>query len=152
MEFAAIAGSGSDGTGAVVLNDNPKLQVYNGRCHCGFVRFKVAAAIDHVRECNCSVCSKRGALIFRVPENALEIITPLEGLHLYQWGTNTARDYICHTCAILTFRRPRTLTAEERVRGYKSFEGWAINTRCLEGFDPTSVPTIHVDGKSLGLN
>jgi len=35
------------------------MTTYVGSCHCGRVRFEVVAEIDHVRSCDCSVCSKR---------------------------------------------------------------------------------------------
>ena len=80
-------------------------QTYEGACHCGKVRFEVTADIDHVRVCDCSNCRARGALIHRVPEEAVDILTPLSELTLYQWGSYTAKDYFCPVCGILPFRR-----------------------------------------------
>jgi len=125
--------------------------VYNGSCHCGQVRFRLTAIIDQKRICNCSICHKRGALIFRVDENQLELLTPLEDLQLYTWGTKTARDYFCKSCGILPFRRPRHNTAEETDAGIPEFVGWAVNLRCLDGFDPSDLPVRHIDGLALPL-
>ncbi len=127
-------------------------QVWQGRCHCGFVRFEVTADIDHVRVCDCSICHQRGALNFRVPEDALLLHTPLEELRLYQWGSRTAKDYFCPHCGILPFRRPSAPTRQERAEGVEPFEGWAINTRCLQGFDPETVPVVRVPGSRIVLD
>ncbi len=81
-------------------------KTWAGRCHCGFVRFSVQADITHIRICDCSICHMRGALIYRVPEDALQLDTPLAALTLYEWGSHTAKDYFCPTCGILPFRRP----------------------------------------------
>lgn len=111
---------------------------YTGSCHCGKVRFEVDADLDHVRVCDCSICRRRGALIHRVEENCLRLLTPLEGLSLYQWHTRTARDYFCPTCGILPFRRPRTAT-----------DKWGVNVRCLEGVDLNAIPIKYVHGSRL---
>ncbi len=126
---------------------------YAGSCHCGRFRFEVDADIDHVRVCDCSICHKRGALIRRIPEADVRLLTPLAELTLYQWGTRTAEDYFCPVCGILPLRRPRTRhpSEAERQRGVKPFEGWAVNTRCLEGFDPSTVRTEPVYGSRLPL-
>ncbi len=120
-------------------------RIWRGSCHCGRVRFEVDADIDHVRVCNCSVCHKRGALIHRVPEDAVRLLTPLEGLTLYRWGSLTAADYFCPDCGILPFRRPSYPTEEEMARGIAPFSGWAVNTRCLEGFDAAAAAVKPID-------
>ena len=126
------------------------LKTYTGSCHCGKIRFEIDAEIDHVRVCDCSVCSRRGALIFRVEEDCFRLLSPdINQLSLYQWGTKTAKDYFCPTCGILPFRRPSALTKEEIAKGMKPFSGWAINTRCLENFDLENVPKKQIQGSAL---
>ncbi|MFL4471045.1 GFA family protein [Tateyamaria armeniaca] len=122
---------------------------YSGSCHCGFVRFSVTADIDHARVCNCSICHKRGTLIFRVPDDALTIETPLSDLTLYTWGSHTAKDYFCPRCGILPFRRPSAPSRTERAAGVTEFDGWAINLRCLEGLDPANLPIRHIPGADI---
>lgn len=124
---------------------------YKGACHCGNVRFEVDAEIDNVRACDCSICNKRGALIYRVPDEDIRIQTPLNELTLYQWGTFTAKDYFCPVCGILPFRRPSQPSDDETANGIESFDGWAVNTRCLEGFDHSAVPSKRVFGSRIQL-
>jgi hypothetical protein len=111
------------------------------------------ADIDHVRVCDCSICRKRGALIFRVPDEDVRLLTPLSVLTLYQWGTMTAEDYFCPVCGILPLRRPRTRHGSEAGSAHATaaFDGWAVNTRCLDGFDTSSVPEKSVYGSRLPL-
>jgi hypothetical protein len=115
-------------------------ETYRGSCHCGKVKFEVDADIDHVRACDCSICRRRGALLHRVEERDLRVLTPLEDLSLYQWNTRTAKDYFCPTCGILPFRRPRTAP-----------EKWSVNVRCLEGVDLSAIPVKHVHGSKLDV-
>lgn len=62
------------------------MKTYRGSCHCKAVRFEIDADIDHVRVCDCSVCSRRGALIYRVPIDAFRLLTPLSDLSVYRWA------------------------------------------------------------------
>lgn len=127
------------------------MPTYSGSCHCGAVRFEVdvALGIDHVRVCDCSICSRRGALNFRVPKESLRLLTPWESLSLYQWGSRTAKDYFCPTCGILPFRRPSDPTPQELREGVQPFDGWAVNVRCLQGVDFTSLPIKHIHGSRI---
>ncbi len=113
-------------------------KTYSGSCHCGDVIFEVDMDLDHVRNCDCSLCRKRGALIHRVDDGDLRIGTPLAAMSLYQWHTMVAKDYFCPRCGILPFRRPRTAP-----------EMWAVNVRCLDGVDLESIPTERVHGSQL---
>jgi len=113
-------------------------QTYRGSCHCGAVTFEVEMDLDHVRVCDCSLCRKRGALNFRVEEDDIRVISPLDEMTLYQWHTRTAKDYFCPTCGILPFRRPRTAP-----------ELWTVNVRCLDGVDLDAIPVKRVYGSRL---
>jgi hypothetical protein len=125
------------------------MTLYSGSCHCGVVRFEIDAEIDHVRSCDCSVCSKRGALTFRVPKEKLRLLTPWTGLSLYQWGSRTAKDYFCLVCGILTFRRPSDPTPQELRDGVQPFDGWAVNVRCLRDVDLAAMPVRRIYGSRI---
>jgi hypothetical protein len=125
------------------------MRTCTGSCHCGRVRFEVELELDHVRVCDCSICHKRGALIHRVEEERMRILTPLEDLTSYEWHTRTAKDYFCPTCGILPFRRPRPPTDEEIAHGARPFSGWSVNARCLDGVDLEDVPRKAVHGSRL---
>lgn len=127
------------------------MKTYQGSCHCARVRFEIDADITHARVCDCSVCSKRGALLYRVPPGAFRLLTPRAGLSVYRWGSHTAADYFCPHCGILPFRTPSHPTAAEQAAGVKPFEGWAVNLRCLDGFDPRALPVENIPGAGLDL-
>ena len=52
---------------------------FSGGCHCGLVRFDVTADLSHVLACNCSICTKRGALWTFVPPEQFALRAPIEG-------------------------------------------------------------------------
>lgn len=125
------------------------MTTYQGSCHCGAVRFEVDAEVDHVRSCDCSICSRRGALNFRVPKDKLRLSTPWDGLTVYEWGSCTAKDYFCRVCGILPFRRPADPTPQELREGVKPFDGWAVNIRCLQELDYDALPVRKINGRRL---
>ncbi len=127
------------------------ISTFNGRCHCGAVRFEVDAVIDNLRECDCSICRQRGALIVRVEADAFRLLTPIEELSVYRWGTMTGADYFCTICGIMPFRRPSSLTRDEVKAGMTAFHGWAINARCIEGLDLSSLPRIQIRGSEIEI-
>jgi len=127
------------------------MKAYHGSCHCGRIRFSVKMDLDHVRVCDCSICSRRGALNHRVPKDHLVLETPWEQLSVYQWGSKTAKDFFCSRCGILPFRRPSDPTQQEVLEGVEPFDGWAVNVRCLDGVDYDSLPKVHINGSALEL-
>ena len=97
---------------------------YVGSCHCGRIRFEIEAHIDRVTECNCSICSKKGILHFRVSPDDFRLLAGDEHLGTYQFGTRAAKHHFCTVCGIHTFTRPRAAP-----------DLYTVNVRCLEDFD-----------------
>ncbi|MGD1883123.1 MAG: hypothetical protein ACFB11_12490 [Paracoccaceae bacterium] len=79
----------------------------------------------------------------------MRLLTPLADLTLYEWGSRTAKDYFCPRCGILPFRRPSHPSEQELSEGVRRFDGWAVNTRCLDGFDPAAVPAQAIHGSKI---
>jgi hypothetical protein len=87
--------------------------------------------------------------MYRVGESDLRIHTPLEELTLYQFGSMTAKHYFCPTCGTHPFARPSYPTAREQSEGVEPFYGWAVNTRCLDGFDFSDAPQKPIYGSRI---
>ena len=108
---------------------------HQGSCHCGRVTFEVRADLDYVIDCNCSLCRRRGALWHGVPDASLRILTGEGDLALYEFNTKTAKHYFCRHCGIHPFIRPRLDPS-----------AWAVNVRCLDGVDLSTIPVRPFDG------
>ena len=100
------------------------MKTYTGNCHCGKVRFQMETDLSKVTLCNCSICTKKGAVHHRIPAHQFKLLAGEESLSLYQFGTKTARHHFCKCCGIHPFSNPRS--APEMV---------SINVRCLGDFD-----------------
>ena len=112
---------------------------YNGSCHCGAVRFQVAIDLTQpVIQCNCSICGRTGTLLSFVPVEAFTLERGEENLTDYQFNKEIIHHLFCKTCGIRSFARGK---------GPKG-PAVAINTRCLEGVDPSQLQIQNFDGKS----
>ncbi|MCU7922246.1 MAG: GFA family protein [Candidatus Thiodiazotropha sp. (ex Dulcina madagascariensis)] len=116
-------------------------QHYRGSCHCGAVRFSFEGdEIDSGIRCNCSICSRKGAMMTpqAIPPAQFTIEAEEGALGLYQFGAKTAKHYFCKHCGIYPFHE----TA--RMPGY-----FRANLGCIEGIDPFSLDAEVFDGKHL---
>lgn len=114
------------------------MKTYRGSCHCGKVQFEIQSALEPAMRCNCSLCTRRGAVMTRVPPERFRLLAGEEYLTLYQFNTRIARHYFCKVCGVYTFHRPRTAP-----------DMYAINVGCLEGVDPLSLETKLNDGRAF---
>ena len=44
----------------------PPMETYNGSCHCGAVRFRIESDFPELATCDCSICSRKNALMVKV--------------------------------------------------------------------------------------
>jgi hypothetical protein len=98
------------------------LVVHRGGCHCGAVRFEVAAPADiEVQECNCSICTMTGFLHLIVPASRFVLRSGEEALTSYRFNTGTANHLFFRHCGVKSFYVPRS-----------NPDGYSVNVRCLE--------------------
>ena len=113
--------------------------VYRGSCHCGRIRYQVEGEVDSGMACNCSMCSRRGSLLWFVPRDQFRLLTDDQDAGTYLFNKHVIQHRFCPACGIHTFG--------EGV-GPGGAKMAAINLRTLEDFDLDSVPVKHFDGRS----
>ncbi|MCC4118702.1 GFA family protein [Aromatoleum toluclasticum] len=113
--------------------------IYKGSCHCGGIAFEVEGELTQVMDCNCSICVRKGALLWFVPRDKLRLLTPEENLGTYTFNTHTIKHRFCPICGIHTFGEGTDPQGNRMA---------AINVRCLEGVKLASLPVKHYDGRS----
>lgn len=116
---------------------------YQGSCHCGAVRFSFESnPIEKGLRCNCSLCSRKGAMMTpeAVPAEHFQIEADADTLGLYQFGAKTAEHYFCKNCGIYTFHVPGRSPGHYRA-----------NLGCVEGVDPFELESDIFDGRSLPI-
>ena len=113
---------------------------YRGSCHCGAVVFRIEAELDELTTCDCSLCSRRNALMTKVPERALTILGGEETPSVYTWNTGLAKHFFCSRCGIYTFHRKRAVP-----------DHFGVNVFCLDGFDVNALPVRATDGVGMSV-
>lgn len=112
---------------------------YRGSCHCGNVAFEVEGEIKGVLSCNCSMCQRRGSLLWFVPRDDLRVTTPEIHASTYTFNKHVIKHRFCSVCGIHPFGEGKAPDGSEMA---------AINVRCIEGIDLEPIPVQHYDGRS----
>lgn len=83
----------------------------DGSCHCGGVQFQVQLdpkALPTALSCNCSICTKKGFLHLIVAPEHFRLLSGIQLLSTYQFGTHVAVHRFCQKCGIHPFYTPRS--------------------------------------------
>jgi hypothetical protein len=59
---------------------------YKGSCHHGRVAFEVEVQIKGALACNCSICRRKGSLLWAVPREKLRLLTPEDAASTYTFN------------------------------------------------------------------
>jgi hypothetical protein len=111
-----------------------------GSCHCGRIVFEVEGAIAKVIECNCSICSRKGSLLWFVPRDRLRASTPEEQIATYTFNTHKIKHRFCPNCGVHPYGEGSDPAGNRMA---------AINVRCLEDIDLSALEVERFDGRAL---
>ena len=114
--------------------------IHEGSCHCRRIRFRVEGDISGVISCNCSICQRKGSLMWFVPRENLQLLTPDADASAYAFNKHVIQHRFCPVCGMHPF-------GEGTDRSGKAMA--AINIRCLENIDLDQIPVTPFDGRSL---
>lgn len=114
--------------------------IYTGSCHCGKIKLEVEGELAQAAQCNCSICSKKGYLLWLVPRDKMRLLTPQENLATYTFRTHRIQHHFCPTCGCAPFGEGKGPTTGELMA--------AINIRCLDEMDMAAVTLVPYDGRS----
>ena len=112
---------------------------HRGGCHCGAIAFDVDASIEGVIECNCSLCSKRGYLLWFVPRSQVTFRAGEHASTVYRFNKHHIAHHFCPTCGCAPY------AAADAPDGTPTI---AVNVRCLDGVDVHALDIKPVDGRS----
>jgi len=112
---------------------------HTGSCHCGRVAFEVEGDIDRALSCNCSMCQRKGSLLWFVPRDAMKLTTPESNASEYLFNKHVIAHRFCPVCGIHPYGVGKDPKGQETA---------AINVRCLTDVDLDAIPVTHYDGRS----
>lgn len=113
---------------------------YRGSCHCGRVAFEVDGTVDLALSCNCSICQRKGSLLWFMPRDRLTLLSPDEAASSYEFNKHLIRHRFCPRCGIHPYAEGTDPKGNAMA---------AINVRCVEGIDLAALAVKHFDGRSL---
>ena len=115
-------------------------KTYHGSCHCGQIQFEVDGELTSAMDCNCSICQRKGSLLWFVPRAQLRLLTPPEALRSYTFNQHAIRHQFCPTCGIHPFGEGTDPKGNAMA---------AVNVRCLDGVDVYEIPVRFYDGRAV---
>jgi hypothetical protein len=95
--------------------------------------------LSSVMSCNCSLCSKRGALLAFVPASQFRLLSGEDSLTDYQFNKKVIHHLFCKVCSVASFGRGAGKDGTPMI---------ALNTRCLDNVDVNTLTLNHYDGKN----
>lgn len=113
---------------------------YQGSCHCGRIAFDVEGTLEGAMACNCSICQRKGMLMWFVPRDALTLRTPETDASTYLFNKHLIRHRFCPVCGIHAYAEAQSPQGQPMA---------AVNIRCLEDVDLAQVPVEQFDGRAL---
>lgn len=112
---------------------------HKGSCHCGRVAFEVDGTIDAALSCNCSLCQRKGSLLWFVPRERMRLTTPESNAGTYTFHQHVIRHRFCPNCGIHPYAEGNDPKGNATA---------AINLRCIEDIELADIPVQHFDGRS----
>lgn len=114
---------------------------HHGSCHCGAIAFDVEGDITEVYDCNCSLCRRRGGLLWFAPATAFTLSTSREAIGTYTFNKHHIQHRFCTRCGVAPFSEGTHPATGEKTM--------AINVRCLPDIDLAMLKVTPVDGARL---
>ncbi|QJR11011.1 hypothetical protein DSM104443_02082 [Usitatibacter rugosus] len=116
------------------------MTVQQGSCHCGNVAFEVEGTPTGAMSCNCSMCQRKGVLMWFVPRDALRLKTPDANASTYTFNKHHIKHRFCPKCGIHAYGEATDPKGNPIA---------AVNVRCLEGIELETIPVTPFNGRAL---
>jgi hypothetical protein len=110
-----------------------------GGCFCGDVRYEVRVDASTASSCNCTVCTKLGALGAIVKPDMFKLLSDEAKLASFSRMPDIANRYFCARCHVYCFGK-----------GHLAQLGGdfvSVNLNTLDDFDPSDAKIVYWDGR-----
>lgn len=112
---------------------------YKASCHCGRVALEFEAELQPALACNCSICQRKGSLLWFLPRAQVRLLTPEDAASTYLFNKHLIRHRFCPTCGMHPYAEGVDPQGNRMA---------AINVRCIEDIDLAAVPVKPYDGRA----
>lgn len=121
------------------MSTSTTLRTHTGGCHCGAVRFEAEIDPSAGTMCNCSICTKLGAVGVIAKPAGFRLVSGEDALSTYEWGGRISRRKFCKHCGVYCF-----------AFGHLDVLGGdyvSINLNSLDDFDLSRTQLAYWDGR-----
>ncbi|MEO1615790.1 MAG: hypothetical protein AAFV88_08085 [Planctomycetota bacterium] len=110
------------------------------QCHCGNVRLRFQALPSAVRDCDCPICNRLGALWADFHTEEISISTA-EPTGVYRWSSEDYEMHHCQTCGCTTHytNSPEQKDSNQKHAAHSDAE-IGVNLRMLERKQLEQIP------------
>jgi hypothetical protein len=112
----------------------------HGSCHCGRIAFRLDAEPTEAIECNCSICRRKGTLLAAFAPEQFHLKAARDDIAVYTFGKHVIRHQFCKVCGCAPFAARNGPDGQAMV---------AVNLRCADDLDLSTIKVIQFDGASL---
>src|SRR3954467_11007608 len=126
----------------VLSRGEMEVNMVEASCHCGAVLVQVPHAPEEVKECNCSICWRSGALLAYYSPKTVRVVPESGATDIYMWGDREIEFHRCKICGNFTHwspvdknldrmgvnarLMPPELLAEIRVLKFDGADSWTV--------------------------
>lgn len=121
------------------MTNETRITKHRGSCLCGDVQFEVELDLAKGSRCNCTLCTKLGAVGSVVKPAAFELLSEEASLASFTRTPEIGTRFFCARCHVYCFGRGHL----EVLGG----DFVSVNLNCIEGFDVSRTELIHWDGR-----
>lgn len=114
-------------------------QTLNGSCHCGAIAYTVEVDPEAAMVCNCSICSRLGAVWAFAPRAKFRLTRGDGRVGDYQFNKHVLHHRFCPSCGIESYADGKGPDGSEMI---------GINLRCVAGVDVAKLTPKQIDGRS----
>lgn len=115
------------------------MEQYHGSCHCQAVQYDVTVSLEQTVTCNCSMCKKAGYILAFTRAEQFTLLQGQNSLTSYTFNKGIIDHLFCSVCGIKSFSRGKDEQGNATI---------AVNVRCLDGVDVSTLSSLAYDGAS----
>jgi hypothetical protein len=112
---------------------------HHGSCLCGDVQFEVEVDLAKGSQCNCTLCTRLGAVGSLVKPAAFRLTSAESTLASFTRTPEIGHRYFCARCHTYCFGKGHL----EMLGG----DFVSVNLNCIDGFDVSQTELVHWDGR-----
>lgn len=113
---------------------------HSASCHCGAVALTFEGDIEQAIDCNCSLCRRRGGLLWFGRKSAATFQADPAALRTYTFNAHKLQHRFCGICGVAPFSEGIGPDGAEMV---------AVNLRCVPALDLATLKIVPYDGAAM---